>query len=119
MKNIFLIALCFALVFALGGVAGWMLKPAPPATATLSAGETLFHRLDEKLHFTAAQKESLRALCAELGVKMEGASKGSGMRRETFDHYAPRIREQLTPAQIPAYDEMVAYTRALHARPGQ
>ena len=37
MKKIFLIAACFALVFILGGFAGWLLKPAPPAPAAASA----------------------------------------------------------------------------------
>ena len=124
MKKIFLIAACFALVFILGGFAGWLLKPAPlttapAATASLSAGEALFQRLDDKLHFTAAQKASVRPLCLELGIKMEAAAKRPALRREIFEQYAPRIREQLTPAQLAAYDDMVADTRARHARQRQ
>ena len=122
MKKTFLIAVCFALVFVLGGVGGWLLKPAPtapavaPNAAPLSAGEALFQHLDDKFHFAAAQKESVRPLCLELGVKMEAAAKRPAQRREIFEQYAPRIREQLTPEQLPAYDEMVADTRARHAR---
>ena len=119
MKKTLLIALCFALVFGLGGVAGWLLKPLPPAaasvaTAPLSSGEALLQRLDAKLHFTAAQKETVRPLCLELGLKMDAAQRRPAQRREIFEQYSPRIRTQLTPAQLPDYDAMVADTRARH-----
>ena len=123
MKKIFLIAACFALVFILGGFAGWLLKPAPPApaaasagTRALSSGEALFQRLDAQFIFTAAQKEKLQPLCLELGAKMDAAAKRPAQRREIFDEFAPRIRAQLTTNQLAAYDQMVAEQRARHAR---
>lgn len=119
MKKTFLIALCFALVFILGGFAGWLLKPAPAVAANsapLSSGEALYQRLDAQLIFTAVQKEKLHPLCLELGKKMDAAGKHFVQRREIFEEYAPRLREQLTPNQLAAYDQMVTEQRTRRAR---
>ena len=128
MKKIFPIALCFALTFILGGFAGWLLKPAPPAPVAPAAvatptalppGDALLQRLDERLHFSGEQKEKLRPLCDELGKEMEAAGNRMDWRREIFNTYAPRIREQLTTNQLAAYDQMVAEQLARRARQRQ
>ena len=84
-------------------------ESAAVATPTaLPPGDALLQRLDERLHFSGEQKEKLRPLCDELGKEMEAAGNRMDWRREIFNTYAPRIREQLTTNQLAAYDQMVA-----------
>ena len=123
MKRPFLIFISFALVFALGGVAGWLLKPTPVITTAISEklapGELLLQRMDASLHFSAEQKNSLRPICEEWDKKAANAGMRSRVRMKLFEEYSPRIRQLLTTNQFVSYDQMVAEAQARHQQRGK
>ncbi len=111
MKRRLLISLCFALIFVLGGITGWLLKPVPPnvtAVTTGTPGEHVFLQLDANLHFTAAQKIALRPLCEEWGNKAAALRRRPNQSKELFAQYSPRVRELLNTNQLARYDELAA-----------
>lgn len=118
MKRSLLIFICFALVFALGGAAGWLLKPAPPSapliSEKISLGEQLFQRLDARLGFTPEQKKSVRLICEEWDKRITITGRNPQSRLEFFEQFAPRIRELLKTNQLAAYDQSVVEARARH-----
>jgi hypothetical protein len=114
--RLFRIVACFAMTFVLGGVAGWLLKPAarpsPEGARPLPPGQAVMENLDPHLHFTAAQKEVLKPILNEWGAKVEQVRNRPRWRRELFEEYAPRIRLALVPAQTVEYDRLVGEARA-------
>ena len=129
MKRILLISICFAFTFLLGGVAGWRLKPAPPAAITAPVvvaanitstnptanllGERLFNELNASLAFTPAQQAGIRPLCEEWGTQATANGHRPRLTLVLFERYVPRIRAQLTTNQFVRYD---AYVEAARAR---
>ena len=114
MKRRIFISLCFALTFALGGVAGWLLKPTPPAAASLdvSPGQRLLQQLGTSLQLTAAQKKAMRPICEDWGNQSTAIGKRPHQRTELFEQFVPRIRELLTTNQLPRLDKFVAEVRS-------
>ena len=105
-----LIIACFAAVFALGGVSGWLLKPAPqpaPVAPAAPARQRVLNGLDSQLSLTDEQKKQLAPLLAEWERELPPGGQNPRKRRELFGHYAPLVRAALTTNQYPAYDSMV------------
>jgi hypothetical protein len=134
MKRLLLVTICFAFTFLLGGVAGWLLKPAPPAAITATAtvapvavavvaniastntaanllGERLFTELNASLAFTPAQQAGIRPLCEEWGTQATANGHRPRLNIVLFERYVPRIREQLTTNQFARYDDYVSDAR--------
>lgn len=98
---------CFVAVFLLGGVSGWLLKPAPPAAPAVPASDRVLTGLDSRLKLSAEQKTKLAPLLATWEQELPPAGQSPRKRHQLFDKYAPLVRDVLTPGQLPAYDKMV------------
>ena len=106
--RLFQIIACFAAVFVLGGVCGWLLKPAPPTGAIELSSDRVLSSLDSRLQLTAEQKQKLAPVLAEWERALPPVGQGPRSKRhQLFDHYAPLVREVLTTNQHAAYDKMV------------
>lgn len=113
---------CFVAVFTLGGVSGWLLKPAPPAApASLTApaaptSDRVLAGLDSRLKLSAEQKTKLAPLLTAWERELPPRGQNPRQRQQLFNKYAPLVREALTPEQIPAYDKMVEENKKVMER---
>lgn len=98
---------CFVAVFTLGGVSGWLLKPAPPAAPAAPTSDRVLAGLDSRLKLSAEQKTKLAPLLAAWERELPPVGQNPRKRQQLFSKYAPLVREALTQEQIPAYDKMV------------
>jgi hypothetical protein len=121
MKRSLLILITIAGIFACGGVAGWFLRPviAPEPVAHVTVEKRLptpsktIASLDERLHFTDAQKAALQPIIEEWARTARAAEMPMREKRyEAFQTAAPRIRELLTPEQQKKYDRITENARA-------
>jgi hypothetical protein len=105
------VIVCFALVFGLGGITGWLLKPAGPSGPRQPSGERLLQNLDFRFGLTDEQKAKLLPLLLEW--EREARQSGFRPRRrvQIQEKYTPRIREVLTPSQQLEFDLMVREAR--------
>jgi hypothetical protein len=106
----------FLLTFALGGAAGWQLKPSAPATQVGVArievsAEGALEKLAERLNFTPEQKTRLLPLFVEWSKEAERAGRRQRRRLELFEENVPRIRETLTESQRAEFEQLVVEAR--------
>ncbi len=106
----------FILVFALGIVAGWKLKPSTPA-AKVGVGrievsaEGALDTLGARLKLTPQQRTQLLPLFAEWSREAGQAGRRQRRRLELFEQNVPRMREALTESQRAEFDKLVAEAR--------
>jgi hypothetical protein len=121
MKRSLLIPITIAGIFACGGVTGWFLRPVfvpePPAQITvekrLPTPSKTIASLDERLHFTDAQKSALQPILEEWAKVARAAEMPMREKRyEVFLTTSPRIRALLTPGQQKEYDRITENVRA-------
>ncbi|MEO8426021.1 MAG: hypothetical protein ABI651_02805 [Verrucomicrobiota bacterium] len=113
--RVFKIVACFLLTFALGALAGWLLKPSasavPAGPRSIPSSQRVMENLDARLKLTPEQKAKLQPLLDEWKRQVEQFPRRPRRRRDLFEQYAPRIREALAPAQQVEYDRLVAEIR--------
>lgn len=114
--RLFQIIICFAAVFVLGGVCGWLLKPMPPAWAGEPSSNRVLSNLDLCLQLTVEQKQKLAPVLAEWERSLPPVGQNPRRRYELFTNYAPRVRTVLTTNQLAAYDKMVEENQKKAAR---
>jgi|GEM_PF-6305391 len=86
---------------------GTTLDPRAQKRATRRA----FRRYDERLMFTADQREKLRPLFSQIGLQMSVLPKRSEARHLMIEEFHQQIRSYLTPDQAQKLDRLLEESR--------
>jgi hypothetical protein len=115
------VSLLILLIFVLGGVAGWFVanarnkaNPANPAPR-LAPGERqekLLRELTTDLKLTEEQQAQIKSVLTEFGrTRFRMEQSFDDKRFELFEEMASSVRTNLTPDQIPTFDEKVGMAK--------
>lgn len=102
---------CFLLVFALGGLTGWLLRPASSAAPEDFRSLSALERFDQRLDLSDEQEAALKPILEEWEIRAALAGRRPRRRLELLEHFAPLVREVLAPAQQAKFEAAVEEAR--------